>query len=81
MIKYLLGSIVMLFLVLLVYGGLTGRVRAQGGCRCPAVPDNDLRVRLDVEDSNMPQARRASARSEGTGSSGCVTSVTYRRTL
>ncbi len=27
MIKYLLGSIVVLFLVLLVYGGLTGRDR------------------------------------------------------
>ena len=57
MIKYLLGSIVVLFLVLLVYGGLTGRVRAQAGCCCPADPDKDLRMRGDEEDSNTPRAR------------------------
>ena len=57
MIKYLLGSIVVLFLVLLVYGGLTGRVRAQRGCCCSADPDKDLRMRGDEEDSNTPRAR------------------------
>lgn len=57
MVKYLLGGIVVLFLLLLVYGGLTGRVRARDGCCCPADPDQDLRMRADDQDSSTLPAQ------------------------
>jgi hypothetical protein len=44
-IRYLLGSAVVIFLVLVVVGGLTGRVRAQNCCSI-ADPDKDLRMRI-----------------------------------
>jgi hypothetical protein len=56
-ITYLLGGAVVVFLVLLVYGGLAGRVRLQSGCCCPADPDKDFRMRTDDEESNTPQGR------------------------
>lgn len=57
MIKYLIGGAVVVFLVLLVYGGLTGRVRAQGGCCCPPDPDHDLRMR--IPDGSTPDSDTA----------------------
>lgn len=57
MIEYLLGGIVALFLLVLVYGALTGRVRARDGCCCPADPDRDLRMRTDEQGSNTSPAR------------------------
>jgi hypothetical protein len=52
-VTYLLGGAVALFLVLLVYGGLTGRVRLRNGCCCPADPERDLRMRTD-DDAATP---------------------------
>ena len=57
MIAYLLGGAVVVFLALLVYGGLTGRVRLNGSCCCPADPGQDLRMCTDDEESNTPRAR------------------------
>ena len=57
MITYLLGGAAVVFLVMLVYGGLTGRVRAQGGCCCPADPNKDLRMRTSDEAIDTPLAR------------------------
>lgn len=57
MIEYLLGGIVVLFLLVLAYGGLTGRVRARDACCCPADPDRDLRMRTDDQDrKTLPSA-------------------------
>lgn len=50
-IEYLLGGIVVLFLLVLTYGGLTGRVRARAACCCPADPDKDLRMRTPDQGS------------------------------
>ena len=44
MIEYLLGGIVIAFLVVLIYGGVTGRIRG-GRCCAPADPNKDLRTR------------------------------------
>lgn len=44
MIEYLLGGIVVVYLLVLAYGGLTGRVRVRDACCCPADPDKDLRM-------------------------------------
>ena len=57
MIKFLLGSIVVSYLIVLVYGGLTGRVRPRDGCCCPADPDKDLRMRADDQYSGALSAR------------------------
>lgn len=44
MIEYLIGGVVMVFLVALIVGGLTGRVRARGCCSV-ADPSQDPRMR------------------------------------
>jgi hypothetical protein len=43
-IEYLIGGVVMVFLVALIVGGLTGRVRARGRCSV-ADPSQDPRMR------------------------------------
>ncbi len=62
MLQYLIGGVVVVFLVLLVVGGLTGRVKLRNCCSI-ANPDHDLRMRSTGPDSNAnPPA------SQGTGS-------------
>ena len=51
MIKFVIGAGLVIFLVLLVFGGLTGRVRPQNGCCCPPDPERDLRMRDQTEGS------------------------------
>ncbi|WP_191908018.1 hypothetical protein [Nocardioides cynanchi] len=47
--EYVFGVPVLLFLLALVYGGLTGRVRL-GSCCAVADPAKDLRMRAAFED-------------------------------
>ena len=56
MIKYLLAAPLVLFLILLIIGGLTGRVRLQSCCSI-ADPDKDVRMKESapiVADANAP---------------------------
>lgn len=57
MIKYLLSGIVVLFLLVLVYGGLTGRLRRRDGCCCPADPHRDLRMGVYDRDNDTRLSR------------------------
>jgi hypothetical protein len=45
MVPYLIGALVIAFLVFLVVGALTGRVTAQSCCSLTGDPDTDLRMR------------------------------------
>ena len=45
MVPYLIGALVLAFLVFLVVGALTGRVKAQSCCSLTSDPDHDLRMR------------------------------------
>ena len=45
MIQYLIVGALVGFLVMLAFGGLTGRIRLQAGCCCPTDPQRDLRMR------------------------------------
>lgn len=49
MIEYLIGGVVIAFLVALIVGGLTGRVRVRGCCSI-ADPSQDLRMRESKEE-------------------------------
>lgn len=55
------GIPVLLFLALLAYGGLTGRIKfsAGSGCCAPADPAKDLRMRSAFEDESPPAAPSA----------------------
>lgn len=50
MVENLLGAVLVTFLILLAWGGLTGRVRGQGCC-CPPDPEDDLRMKLAEDGS------------------------------
>lgn len=52
--EVLLAIPVVLFLALLAYGGLTGRIRNSSGCCAPPDPADDLRMRDALDD---PPAR------------------------
>lgn len=54
---YVVGIPVLVFLVALVYGGLTGRVRMTSCCSI-ADPRRDLRMRAAFEDDDAPVAPR-----------------------
>ena len=56
-IRYLIAAPVVVFLVLLVYGGLTGRVRLQAGCCCPPDPKQDLRIQAPEGSSTEPRTQ------------------------
>ena len=45
MIVYLIGASALVFIVVLAYGAITGRVKLDGGCCCPSDPSKDLRMR------------------------------------
>lgn len=45
MVPYLIGALVLAFLVFLVVGALTGRVKVQSCCSLTGDPDTDLRMR------------------------------------
>lgn len=45
MVPYLIGALVIAFLVFVVVGALTGRVKAQSCCSLTSDPDTDLRMR------------------------------------
>jgi hypothetical protein len=45
MVPYLIGALVIAFLVFVVVGALTGRVKAQSCCSLTGDPDTDLRMR------------------------------------
>jgi hypothetical protein len=51
---YVLGGAVLVFLVVLAYGGLTGRVRMTSCCAV-ADPRRDLRMRAAFEDDDSPE--------------------------
>ena len=51
MIRFVLGGIVIAFLLVMVIGGLTGRVRAQSCCGV-GTPDRDVRMRSVDADSD-----------------------------
>lgn len=53
MIQYLIVAVLVGLLVLLALGGLTGRIRMQDGCCCPADPQRDLRMRDPVETQHV----------------------------
>jgi len=42
---YLIGASALVFMVVLAYGALTGRVKLDNGCCCPSDPNQDLRMR------------------------------------
>jgi hypothetical protein len=44
-LAYLIGASAVIFIVVLAYGGLTGRVKLENGCCCPSDPSKDLRMR------------------------------------
>ena len=45
MIGYIVGAVVIAFVALLAYGGITGKVRMDHGCCAPSDPSRDLRMR------------------------------------
>ena len=45
MIGYLVGTVVIAFVLVLIYAGVTGRVRPKNGCCTPSDPSKDLRMR------------------------------------
>ena len=45
MIGYIVGTVVIAFVVILAYGGLTGKVKMNDGCCAPNDPSKDLRMR------------------------------------
>ena len=45
MIGYIIGVVVVAFVALLAYGGVTGRVKMEDGCCAPSDPSRDLRMR------------------------------------
>lgn len=45
MIRYVIGSAVIVFMVVLTYGGITGRVRLKDRGCCTTDPGKDLRMR------------------------------------
>jgi hypothetical protein len=51
---YVLGIPVLVFLVALVYGGITGRVRLSSCCAV-ADPRRDLRMRGAFDDADSPE--------------------------
>ncbi len=51
---YVLGIPVLVFLVVLVYGGITGRVRLSSCCAV-ADPRRDLRMRGAFEEAESPE--------------------------
>lgn len=53
MFQYLIGGVVIVFLVLLVLGAITGRVRSRKCCSV-ADPRQDLRMRGAFEDETSP---------------------------
>lgn len=53
MLEYLIGGIVIAFLVLLILGALTGRVKSRSCCSV-ADPRQDLRMRGAFEDETTP---------------------------
>lgn len=44
-IGYLVGASAVIFMVVLAYGAITGRVKLDNGCCCPSDPRSDLRMR------------------------------------
>jgi hypothetical protein len=52
---YVFGVPAVLFLIALVYGGLTGRVRLSSGCCAVADPRKDLRMRAAFEEADLPE--------------------------
>ena len=51
---YIAGIPVVLFLVALCFGGLTGRIRLSGSCCAVADPRRDIRMRAAFEDDQNP---------------------------
>lgn len=51
--EYVVGGVVVAFLLLLVFGALTGRLRMQSCC-APVDPTRDLRMRAAFEDDDAP---------------------------
>ena len=45
MIGYIFGAVVIAFVAVLAYGGITGKVRMDQGCCAPSDPSRDLRMR------------------------------------
>lgn len=42
---YVIGAGALVFMAVLAYGGITGRVKMDDGCCCPTDPSKDLRMR------------------------------------
>lgn len=45
MFVYVIGASALVFVVVLAYGAITGRVKLDGGCCVPSDPSKDLRMR------------------------------------
>jgi hypothetical protein len=58
MLEYVIGAVVIAFLVLLVVGAITGRVRSRSCCSI-ADPRQDLRMRGAFEDEAAPPSTTA----------------------
>jgi hypothetical protein len=58
MLEYVIGGVVIAFLVVLVVGAVTGRVKSRSCCSIPD-PRQDLRMRAAFEDDPSPPATRA----------------------
>ncbi len=56
MIKLVLGGLVVAFVILMVIGGLTGRVRAQSCC---GIADADKDLRMRTPETSLPEAETA----------------------
>lgn len=55
MLQYLVGGVVIVFLVLLILGAVTGRVKSRSCCSV-ADPRQDLRMRGAFDDEASPQS-------------------------
>ena len=45
MVVYLIGIVALVFIVVLAYGAITGKVKLDNGCCVPSDPSKDLRMR------------------------------------
>lgn len=45
MIGYIIGAVVVAFIGVLTYAGLSGKVKMNDGCCAPSDPSKDLRMR------------------------------------
>ena len=55
--EWIVGILVALFLLALIYGGVTGRIRSSSGCCAPVDPAQDRRMAAAYDDDRVDPDR------------------------